>query len=468
MKKNSLKTKVWLYLSLFALIILAGIWFLQILSLDIYYEWSKKSEIKGIANKVLKAYETDDTDILDGLAFEEDICIEITENNSISYSTDSISRGCLVNNSNEINKYKLEFMLSGKDSITYKVINPKFDNKTLVYGVKINNGTYAFISTSLEPVGSTVSALKNQLIFIIIIVLVVAFLIAYTISKKISKPIENITRLSKKISEGKYDIVFDSDTDIEEINELERTLNNATEELSKTENLRRELLANVSHDLKTPLTMIKAYAEMVRDITYKDDEKREENLNVITSEVDRLNLLVSDILDLSKMQANIYELNEEDFDLVKLTQIIIDRYEIFSLTEKYKFVFECNKEKIMIHADKQKMEQVLYNLISNAVNYTGDDKVVKIKINDNKDGSCRVEVIDTGKGIKKEEIDLIWDKYYKSNKKHKRNMLGTGLGLSIVKNIFELHNYKYGVTSKKDKGSTFYFEIPKEKKCKDV
>ena len=214
--------------------------------------------------------------------------------------------------------------------------------------------------------------------------------------------------------------------------------------------------------------MIKAYAEMVRDITYKDDEKREENLNVITSEVDRLNLLVSDILDLSKMQANIYELNEEDFDLVKLTQIIIDRYEIFSLTEKYKFVFECNKKKIMIHADKQKMEQVLYNLISNAVNYTGDDKVVKIKINDNEDGSCRVEVIDTGKGIKKEEIDLIWDKYYKSNKKHKRNMLGTGLGLSIVKNIFELHNYKYGVTSKKNKGSTFYFEIPKEKKCKDV
>ena len=112
----------------------------------------------------------------------------------------------------------------------------------------------------------------------------------------------------------------------------------------------------------------------------------------------------------------------------------------------------------MIHADKQKMEQVLYNLISNAVNYTGDDKVVKIKINDNEDGSCRVEVIDTGKGIKKEEIDLIWDKYYKSNKKHKRNMLGTGLGLSIVKNIFELHNYKYGVTSKKNKGSTFYFE----------
>lgn len=458
MKKNSLKTKVWLYLSLFALIILAGIWFLQILSLDIYYEWSKKSEIKGIANKVLKAYETDDTDILDGLAFEEDICIEITENNSISYSTDSISRGCLVNNSNEINKYKLEFMLSGKDSITYKVINPKFDNKTLVYGVKINNGTYAFISTSLEPVGSTVSALKNQLIFIIIIVLVVAFLIAYTISKKISKPIENITRLSRKISEGKYDIVFDSDTDIEEINELERTLNNATEELSKTENLRRELLANVSHDLKTPLTLIKANAEMVKDLTYKSQEKREKNLNTIIEEVDRLNLLVEDILDLSKIQSNAVELSKESFNLNVMINTIIERFSVLCDRDKYKIYYEGFD--IEVKADKKKMEQVIYNLINNAINYTGEDKKIYVKLLDLED-RVRFEVKDTGKGIDPDDIKYIWDKYYKVDKKYKRVTYGTGLGLSIVKNILILHGFPYGVYSEKGKGTCFYFEIDK-------
>ena len=338
----------------------------------------------------------------------------------------------------------------------------------MVYAFAVDSDTYYFLTTSINPIDSTVTILKNQFLTVSIVILLLSFVVGFFISQKLSKPITTLSKSAKKVAKGDYKEEFKSDSNISEIQELTTSLNYAKDELSKTNELRRELLANVSHDLKTPLTMIKAYAEMVRDITYKDDEKREENLNVITSEVDRLNLLVSDILDLSKMQANIYELNEEDFDLVKLTQIIIDRYEIFSLTEKYKFVFECNKEKIMIHADKQKMEQVLYNLISNAVNYTGDDKVVKIKINDNKDGSCRVEVIDTGKGIKKEEIDLIWDKYYKSNKKHNRNMLGTGLGLSIVKNIFELHNYKYGVTSKKDKGSTFYFEIPKEKKCKDV
>lgn len=116
----------------------------------------------------------------------------------------------------------------------------------------------------------------------------------------------------------------------------------------------------------------------------------------------------------------------------------------------------------MINADKKMIEQVIYNLINNAINYTGDDKVVTIKISlaDN----ILVEIIDTGKGINKSELPYIWDKYYKNKKKHKRNLIGTGLGLSIVKNILKLHEYEYGVKSRKNKGSTFYFIIPKNKK----
>lgn len=132
MKRSSLKNKVWLYLSIFSLTILGGIWFLQILSLDIYYEWSKGREIKQIANKVVNAYASSDySDILDNLAFRNDVCIEITENNVLSYTTDSISRGCLINDSNEIKKYKLQFMLGKNKFIKYKVVNPKFDNKSI-------------------------------------------------------------------------------------------------------------------------------------------------------------------------------------------------------------------------------------------------------------------------------------------------------------------------------------------------
>lgn len=465
MKKNSLKTKVWLYISIFALVILAGIWFLQILSLDFYYEWSKKSEIKSIATKVLNAYKTDNTDILDSLAFEEDICIEITENKSISYSTDSISRGCLVNNSSEINKYKLEFMKSNKNYVTYKVINPKFKNKTLIYGIKIDKGIYAFISTSLEPISSTVSVLKSQLIFIIIIVLIIAFLIAYTISKKISKPIEKITKISKEMSKGNYNVVFETGTDIEEIDELEKTLNNATKELSKMDSLRRELLANVSHDLKTPLTLIKANAEMVKDLTYKNKEKRDKNLNTILQEVDRLNLLVEDILDLSKIQSQSEKLNIEEFNMNNMIKEIIDRFDI--LCEKDGYKIEYNGFDFIIKADKKKMEQVIYNLINNAINYTGEDKKVYVNLKDKKT-VVEIEIKDTGKGINPEDINHIWDRYYKVDKKYKRVTYGTGLGLSIVKNILILHNFKYGVETKKNEGTKFYFEIKKNTKNKKM
>ena len=464
MKKSKLKNKVWFYLLVFAVVIICGIWFLQILSLDLYYELSKKSEIKDIATKVSKTYTSMDyEDELNRLSFEKDVCIEITENNNISYSTDSASRGCLVN-SREINQYKLEFMLSGKNSVTYKIIHPNFKNKTLIYGLKINDGTYAFISTSLEPVGSTVAVLKRQLLQVMAIVLILAFVIGHIISKKISKPMEKINKASKEISKGNYNVVFDTKTDITELKELEESLNEMAIELSKTENLRRELMANVSHDLKTPLTLIKANAEMVKDLTYKNKAKREKNLNTIIEEVDRLNLLVEDILDLSKIQSESVQLSLEEFNLNELIKEIINKFEI--LCEKDKYTINYEGFDVEITADKKKMQQTIYNLINNAINYTGKDKKVYVKLFSIND-IVRVEIIDTGKGIDDKDIKYIWDKYYKVDKKYKRVTYGTGLGLSIVKNILILHNFNYGVESKKDKGTKFYFDI-KTKKTKNV
>ena len=454
MKRNSLKNKILKYLLIFTFVILGGIWFLQILSLDIYYELSKKSEIKNIASKVKMAYAANDySNILDNLAYREDVCIEIIEDKNISYFTDSVSRGCLIG-SNELNSYKLSFMSSGNNSVTYRVINPRFKNK----GLKIDENTYAFISTSLEPISSKVSLLKRQLILTIGIVLLVAFLIAYTISKKISRPIEKITNISKKMSSGNYDVKFDTGTDINEIKELEITLNKMSEELSKTENLRREFLANVSHDLKTPLTLIKANAEMVRDLNYNNKEKREKSLNTVTSEVDRLNLLVEDILDLSKMQSNADDLDLEEFNISEVIRAIVERFNV--LCERDGYSIECDLFDFNITADKKKIEQVIYNLITNAMNYTGDDRKVFIKMK-NDDKKVRIEIIDTGAGINEEDLEHIWDKYYKADKKYKRVTYGTGLGLSIVKNILNLHNFEYGVESEKSKGTTFYFYVKK-------
>ena len=457
MKKNSLKNKVWTYMLIFTFFILGGLWILQVLSLNTYYEWSKYTEIRNIANKIKEIYNSDDyKDQLDSLAFKKDMCIEILDNKNITYSTDSISRGCLVGNNPTINNYKLDFMKSGESNITYKVINPKFNNKTLIYGLKLSDESYLFINSSLEPISSTVSVLKKQLIIITMIVLIIAFITGNIISKKISKPIEIITQSSKQIAKGIYNVKFKTGTDIKEINDLEDTLTHATEELAKTETLRRELLANVSHDLKTPLTIIKANAEMVKDLTHSNKEKREKNLDTIMDEVDRLNLLVEDILDLSKMQSNSSIINKEEVNLNKLIQSIINKFDILCETEGYTINYKGFD--YTIECDKKKLEQAIYNLVNNAINYTGNDKKVFIRLKKENE-LIKVEIKDTGKGIDDEDLKYIWDKYYKVDKKYKRVTHGTGLGLSIVKNVFELHGYKYGVESKKGKGTTFYFYV---------
>ena len=287
-------------------------------------------------------------------------------------------------------------------------------------------------------------------------VLLFSFLIGYFISKKLSKPIEKINKTAKIMAQGDYEnAYFFIDENILELNELVATLNQTNDELTKIDELQKEILANVSHDLKTPLTMIKAYAEMVRDLTYKDDIKREDNLNVIIEETDRLNLLVNDIIELTKINNDLQNLNITEFDLVELINSIINRFGIMDAN----FVFK-NKLPIIVKADKIRIEQVIYNLIINAINYTGKDKKVIINLKEN-DKYVHVEIKDTGKGIDEEDLKLIWKRYYKVDKKYRREKKGSGIGLSIVENILKKHKFNYGVNSIKNKGTTFYFDIDK-------
>lgn len=459
--KNSLSIEIFKYLILFSLIILAFLWFFQVVFLNSYYKSVKLREIRQVANTIIKKqYEEDLPQIIDNTAYDKGVCIEITDNfMSMLESSSIVSRGCIVDFKHNYT-YKNDFIMSGRKRATYEIENHIFKNNTLIYAVKLDNDRYAFINTSIDPMNSTTSILKNQLVYVTILVFILSFLIAFFISKRISKPIIKINRDAKKMANGNFDITFTNNDNIQEINELVETLNYTKGELKKTEEYRRDLMANVSHDLKTPLTMIKAYAEMARDLNKKQEKKREENLNVIIDEVDRLTLLVNDILDLSKMQCEIDTLKYENFDLIELINNILKKYDFLITNEKYIFEFIHTSKEIVVKADKKKLEQVIYNLINNAINYSGDDNLVKINILEK--SVIRVEIIDYGKGIKEKDLIRIWDKYYKNEKKHKRNLVGTGLGLSIVKNILEAHNYRYGVLSKENKGSTFYFEIPKK------
>ena len=352
-------------------------------------------------------------------------------------------------------EFQTKFIMERQIQKKAEIINPNFNNKTLVVGQKIDDDTYIFVNTSLVPLDDSIKMLKSQFIYVSVITLLMGTIISFFISKKLSIPIININNKAKLLGQKKYDNKFD-ETNILELYELSNTLDEAQKELSKTDELRRELMANVSHDLKTPLTLIRSYAEAARDLHVDKQEKREEDLNVIVGETERLTLLVNDILQLSKLESNVLEITYEEFNLKQMINSLINKFDILK-NDGFKFIINCDDD-IVVNSDRRKLEQVVYNLVNNAINYTGEDKTVIINVF-RKDNVIRVEVIDSGEGIPKEKLNLIWDKYYKVDKTHKRNKYGTGIGLSIVKTTLVNLNYNYGVKSEIGKGTTFFFEI---------
>ena len=463
MKKNkSLTLHIWIYLAVFLTIMLAFLWILQVLFFDVYYENRTATLIEKMAIKTKSYYVNNkDSSYYDILSYNNNACIQIIQNSETIYSSNGTRRGCLYTNDENAevtNSYISDFISSNTFRRTYKIVNPTLNNKTMVSAIKLDEETYGFINVSLEPTDPAIGIIREELIIISIGVLVSSFILAYFISKRIVAPILKINNRAKKMAEGDLDTPFEVNDNITEIKELSDTLNHTKEELSKINETRKDLLANVSHDLKTPLTMIKAYAETARDLNKDNEEKREENLNIIIEETERLNLLVNDILELSRNETNMNTLIKEKFNLTEEIKTIIHRFDYLSEQEGYNFIFKKKKD-VIINADKSKINQVIYNLIINAINYTGKDKKIIISLEEIKKHKIRVSIKDTGKGIDKEEINKIWDKYYKNEKHHQRNKIGTGLGLSIVKSILIKHNYNYGVESTKGKGTTFYFDV---------
>lgn len=456
---SSIRVKTLFYLILFSVFILLLLWGTQLLLSNYLYEKYQMNDMNRIASEI-GATDYDDLDrYLEKVVYNNSVCIEfIDEFGSSTLYNDTLT-GCLLGRDNNVLlKHKKSLLKNGEKISAIRLVNPDYKSSALLYGVEVEGG-YVFLFTMLSNVNKNYNLVKDQLIYITIVVIILAVVLSFVLSKIFSEPIVKITNKANMLANGNFNVVFEKDG-VKEIDELADTLNYLKSEVSKTDKYRRDLMANVSHDLKTPLTMIKAYAEMIRDITYKDKRKREENLNVIIDETDRLNLLVGDILTLSKLQANSDVLELETFNLKEEIEGILKRYVYLKETEGYELITTMPDE-IIVKADKKKINQVIYNLINNAMNYTGEDKIVRLNITENKKDYL-VEIIDTGKGIDPKDIDHIWDKYYKKDKNHKRNVVGTGLGLSIVKEILEYHCIPYGVNSIKNKGTIFYFRINKE------
>ena len=283
-------------------------------------------------------------------------------------------------------------------------------------------------------------------------------LFAMLISHNISRPIKKMNEAAKRLALGKYDADFSVDG-YQEVVELSQSLTYASEQLACTDTLQKELIANISHDLRTPLTMIIGYSEVMRDLP---GENTPENVQVIIDETRRLSQLVNDLLDLSKLQAGSRAPNRETINITDLVRETMQRYDKLTRKDGYCVEYEFDAS-VEVSADRTMMLQVIYNLINNAINYTGDDKQVRVVQQITQDGThVRLSITDNGIGIAPDQIPFIWDRYYKVDKVHRRAMIGTGLGLSIVKQILEAHHTTYGVESKLGEGSTFWFEMEAE------
>lgn len=315
-----------------------------------------------------------------------------------------------------------------------------------------------YISYSTVLADKTVGNMQLQLVLISLIVIFVALIISGLLSMELTKPISQISRAAKRMATGDYSVDFQAQYSYAEMNALAETLNYAKEEISRADELQKEVLANVTHDLKTPLTMIKAYASMIQEISGDNPEKREKHTQVIIDETDRLTALVNDILKMSKIRSGMDTLKTEEFNLSEFIHTVLERFEFLTETQGYTIVRDIDDE-LYARADKDKIEQVVYNLIGNAVNYTGDDKKITVSLH-RKNEKIRFSVTDTGKGIPPEECSTIWERYYSSAETHKRPIKGTGLGLSIVKTILVKHGFGFGVDSEVGKGSTFFVDFP--------
>lgn len=476
---NSLKFRSWSYFVLFALSILLLLEFFQIILIEPSYLNTLKKEVKTYTKNISDLYfrpaEDEETIKLKhsdmySLTVSNNACVIIYDKTkgTTSLAYDALGEsGCAIYRDSNVNQKFIEDLdNSESDEILEQGQFIELSSQdVMVYGKKItieDNEYYIISNITLQSLNTLSKTIQGQFVYISLLVLGLSLIISVLFSNFITVPIVQVKQEAKKLSYGNYDLHFEN-FEINEVKELAETIQVAAHEIQKVEVARNELLANVSHDLKTPLTMIKAYAEMIKDISGDNKVKRNEHLDVIISETDSLNNLVKDLLNLSRLQAGAISINVANFDLTGLVNDVANHFRPLCTSENVNLIVDCEPE-LVACGDISRITEAMNNFLSNALKHYGEDKQIIVKAFRVNKEKLKVEVIDHGTGISKEDLPNIWDRYFKIDKSYQRSKTGTGLGLAINKAIFEAHQVDYGVQSQIGVGSTFYFELDNAEK----
>lgn len=481
-----LRWRIFIYLLGFAIVMVVLLWFFQIVYLDDFYEKIKKDQIEAAYNNIVQNIDSENLqNYIEQVAFHYNLCASIylvKSDNGLVFDIQEIVKvdilaDCIIHHIDaiEINRLYREAtaMPEGYMDIFSRVrfnvtrtddgsleggILTKTEglSKSLVYArmaeVTDSWSYMVLLNSSITPVAATVSTLRVQLVFISVILIAVALGLSFFIARRLSGPISKINEAAKRLGRGDFSGNFAAGC-YREISELADTLNFASAELARTDMLQKELVANISHDIRTPLMMIAGYAEYMRDFP---DEDHRDSIEVIMEETGRLRDLVNDILDSSRMSAGINIINPRVFDFTDALTSFVRNYNHLIEPQGYQIELTA-QEDVWLNADEHRLMQAIGNILNNALTHIGDDK--RIKVRQTVYGrTMRLEISDQGCGIAAEDIPHIWERYYRTSAPGKGSQ-SSGLGLAIVKGILDLHKAKYGVISAPGHGSTFWFEL---------
>lgn len=484
-RRIPLRLSIFLGFAVFTLFIIGILWLGQVIFLEGIYKTIKINEIESAADTLVSCIGSEgESEMVDFLSEQNNVCIivfDVNGNNAVQrysnhtldtcvvHSIDNQSYRSLYNSAKTNGGSQLQRFMYDAARNRYIGISGDFFEEmptvkegdypeSIIYTVvgadTYGNEYFIMLNSVISPVTATLKTLQFIMVVMTALLLFIAAVVAFFVSRWISRPITSLTASARELAHGNYNVEF-KEGGYHEISELSAALNHAESELAKTDMLRRELIANVSHDLRTPLTMIIGYSEAMKDIP---GENTPENAQVIIDETKRLSSLVNDMLDISKLESGVGGNEPAPFNITEAVEASLNRFS--KLCERNGYSIEYVKSgDAYVMADEHRITQAVYNLVSNAVTHTGEDKRVVVEQTVAND-RVRISVSDSGEGVPADKLSLIWERYYKLDRVHKRAAAGSGLGLSIVRTIMDLNGGSYGVRSTEGEGSTFWIELP--------
>ena len=490
-KFKSVRMKLFFTLSLIVILIVALLIIMNSMVLEMFYTANKIFALKKEYDIINQLYNNSNPTVLtqikrDALANNFDILIE-NENYILVFSTNE-SFTNMINQNNDINnnlkviERKKSKVLYSDDNTLIRKISTNGLNCILLSG-KLDNGYKIYIQIPISAIEESVRISNNLLVIIGTIAIIIAGIAASYASKKFTNPILELNNITKQMSKLDFSRKYDVTDSDDEINELGKNINTMSEKLegtikqlrnsniilerdieekSKIDEMRKQFISDVSHELKTPIALIQGYAEGLVENVNADEESKKYYAEVILDESNKMDKLVRQLLELMKLEYGKREFNNEQFNICELIQEVIRKCNVMIEEKEIKEVIFNQENKIMAYADEFYIEQVFTNYFTNAIKHTKEvngEKYIEIKIKENQEKqTARISVFNTGDTLSDEDLERIWGRFYKVDESRHRADGGTGIGLAIVKAIMNNYNLKYGAVNREN-GIEFYFDI---------